>query len=80
MSWSTKQVAAHAKDIYTVDFKNGAVTGYLTGPIRAALVSAAVLSIVRCQAAETVKVSDINDLLKGIREHICTKHGSDFFD
>jgi hypothetical protein len=80
MAWTTAQIRDFAKDIYTIDFKDGAVVGYLTGPMRSALVSAAVLSIVRQQSRLMVEVSDIDDLLKGVLEYICTKHGKDFFE
>ena len=70
MAWNQVQCRQYAKDLLAVEFERGRVLKYLTGQMRAALVEARVLSIVRGQEAEYVSVRAIDDLLVGVREEI----------
>lgn len=80
MGWSLAQKKAYAKEVMAGPFQNGRAGTYLTTAMRRALVKAYCLGIVTGQAAETVRVVDVQDLLTGICEAICARWGAGFFD
>ncbi len=69
MSWSKGQARTFAKDLMRTSLERAA-RQYLTGSMRTALVQAYVFAVVRGQAAETVRVADMDQLLADVVEAI----------
>lgn len=68
--WNAIQKRAYAKEVIAADFEHGRALKYLTGGMRSRIVEARVFATVRTQAAETVQVAAMDDLLHGVIEEV----------
>ncbi len=80
MGWNARQKKDFAKEVISLDFHNGQACGYLTGKMRVAIIQAFCFNVVRGQAAESVDVAAMDDLLAGVRAAVEANFGPRFFE